>query len=109
MDHSDVTLVGVFDPEGKHESFTYTVDAPTNLWIGALCSDGSRMSTEFQAHFLNELLEADAFNEGDFVITRNQNGVCLVAIVGDEVRAREVEAFLAHTDTVKRVTVNVGG
>lgn len=108
MNHSEVLLIGVFDPDGKQESFTYTVDAPTNLWIGAICADGSRMDVRFCAHFLNELLDADCFKEGDFVQMRNQDGVKLTAIVGPAVPASSVQAFQALTDTVRKVTIHVG-
>jgi hypothetical protein len=108
MDCAKVLLIGVFDPDGQTEGFTYTVNAPTNLWIGAVCDDGSRMSHEFMAYFLNSLLEADAFDEGDFVITRNQDRVQLTAIVGPLVAARSVDAFQAQTDEVRKVSVHVG-
>lgn len=108
MDHNEVLVFGIFDPDGKQESFCYTHNAPTNLWIGALCSDGSRMGVHFMTHFLNELMDADAFAEGDFVQMRNQDGVVLTAIVGEEVPARSVDAFQAMTDTVRRVSVHIG-
>ena len=108
MDCAQVLLIGVFDPDGKNESFTYTVNAPTNLWIGAICEDGSRMSVEFQAFFLNRLLEDDCFNEGDFVMTQNQDRTKLTAIVGPLVAARSVEAFQAQSDEVRKVSVHVG-
>jgi len=108
MDHNDVLVFGIFDPEGKQESFCYTHNAPTNLWIGALCDDGSRMSVQFMTHFLNELMDIDGFNEGDFVQMRNQDGVVLTAIVGGSVPARSVDAFQSLTDTVRTVLVHVG-
>jgi hypothetical protein len=108
MNHNEVVLIGVFDPEGKQEAWVYSVDAPINLWVGALCDDGSRMGADFMAHVLNELLEADAFYEGDTVEIKNQSGVSLTATVGPEVPARSVEAFQALTDTVRKVTVHVG-
>ena len=108
MDHNDVLVFGIFDPDGKQESFCYTHNAPTNLWIGALCEDGSRMHVNFMTHILNELLEADAFEEGDFFTLQNQDGVKLTAIVGASVPARSVDAFQSLTDTVRKVSVHVG-
>lgn len=111
MNHLQVRLIGVFDPEGKDESFTYTVDAPVNLWIGALCEDGSRMGSQFMAFVLNELIEADCFSEGDVVEVHNQDGTTLTATVGRRVPARQVEAFAARGPgrwpTVRIVTVAV--
>ena len=111
MNHKDVVLIGVMsavDDEEIKEAFCYTTNAPVNLWVGALCEDGSRMSVQFLAYFLNQLLEADAFYEGDSVQERNQNGVLLTAIVGPEVPARSVDAFQARTDTVRKVCIHVG-
>ena len=108
MDHTEVLVFGIFDPDGQQESFCYTHNAPTNLWIGALCDDGSRMHVNFMTHFLNELMEADAFDEGDFVQMRNQDGIVLTAIVGPSVPARSVDAFQSLTDTVRTVSVHVG-
>jgi hypothetical protein len=108
VNHTEVLVFGIFDPDGKQESFCYTHNAPTNLWIGALCDDGSRMHVNFMTHLINELLEADGFNEGDFVQVRNQDGTVLTAIVGAAVPARSVDAFQALTDTVRKVTVHVG-
>lgn len=108
MDHMEVTVFGIFDPEGKQEAFCYTYDAPTNLWIGALCDDGSRMHVEFMTYIINCLLEDDLFEEGDFFLVQNQDGVKLTAIVGPSVPARSVQAFQALTDTVRKVTVHVG-
>lgn len=107
MNHLDVLVFGIFDPEGKAESFCYTHNAPTNLWIGALCDDGSRMHVEFMTYILNGLLEDDAFNEGDTFVVRNQNGVELTATVGAAVAARSVDAFQALSDTVRTVSVHV--
>ena len=67
MDHLKVQLIGVL-PDENTEGFCYTVDAPTNLWVGALCDDGSRMGNHFMAFILNELIEADCFSEGDSVV-----------------------------------------
>jgi hypothetical protein len=112
MNHNDVFLIGVIsaqDDDGTiHEAFCYTTNAPTNLWVGAICNDGSRMDVRFLGYFLNQLIEADAFNEGDFVMDRNQDGVKLTAIVGSEVPARSVDAFQAQTDTVRKVSIHVG-
>jgi hypothetical protein len=108
MDHNDVLVFGIFDPDGKQEAFCYTHNAPTNLWIGALCDDGSRMAVEFMTYLINGLLEDDCFEEGDFFMVRNQDGVPLTATVGAEVAARSVDAFQALTDTVRKVSVHVG-
>jgi|KBSMisStaDraftv2_1062788.scaffolds.fasta_scaffold119639_4 hypothetical protein len=108
MDHHEVLVFGIFDPDGKQESFCYTHNAPTNLWIGALCDDGSRMHVDFMTYILNGLMEDDAFNEGDTFVVRNQDGVSLTATVGAEVAARSVDAFQALTDTVRKVSVHVG-
>lgn len=107
MNHQDVALIGVFDPDGNEEGFCYTVDAPTNLWIEALCSDGSRMGHEFMAFILNELIEADGFGEGAEIEVADQDGVTLIATVGEEVPNRSVKAFLANSATVRRVYVTV--
>ena len=53
MDHNEVLLIGVFDPDGVDEGFVYTVDAPTNLWVQALTDQGSRMGAHFMAAGLN--------------------------------------------------------
>jgi hypothetical protein len=108
MNHNDVLVFGIFDPEGKQEAFCYTHNAPTNLWIGALCDDGSRMHVDFMTYILNGLLEDDSFNEGDTFAVQNQDGVALTATVGAEVAARSVDAFQALTDTVRKVSVHVG-
>jgi len=108
MNFMDVLVFGIFDPEGKQEAFCYTHNAPTNLWIGALCDDGSRMGVEFMNYIINCLLEDDLFNEGDFYMVQNQDGVKLTAIVGPAVPARSVDAFQSLTDTVRTVTVHVG-
>ena len=108
MDHNEVLVFGIFDPEGQQESFCYTHNAPTNLWIGALCDDGSRMAVQFMTYILNELMEGDLFDEGDFFMVQNQDGVKLTAIVGAAVPARSVDAFQSLTDTVRKVTVHVG-
>lgn len=108
MNHNDVTVFGIFDPDGKQESFCYTHNAPTNLWIGAVCDDGSRMHVQFMTYILNGLLEDDSFEEGDTFLVENQDGVKLTATVGPEVSARSVEAFQSLTDTVRKVTVHVG-
>lgn len=107
MDHNDVLIIGVFDPEGKQEAFCYTVNAPTNLWVGALCEDGSRMGVDFMTYLLNGLLESDGFDEGDFFQVQDQSEVMLTAIVGKEVPVSIVQAFQATTDTVRKVSVNV--
>lgn len=107
MDHRDVELVGVFDPEGVEESFVYTVDAPTNLWIGALCDDGSRMGTEFMAHLLNSLIDNDMFNEGNAATVVDQSGITMIVTVGPHVPALDVEAYFAETLHVRVVTVTV--
>lgn len=110
MNHLDVQIIGVL-PDKDSEAFCYTVDAPTNLWIGALCEDGSRMGNNFMAFVLNELIEADCFNKGDTVEVSNQDGVLLTATVGQLVPARQVEAFAAkgpgRWPTVRIVTVAV--
>lgn len=107
MNHDDVLLVGVFDPDGNDEGFCYSTNAPTNLWVGALCSDGSRMSHEFMAYVLNELIDADCFGAGDFADLRNQDGKGLIATVGAKVPKRSVQAFAAVGPTVRVVTVEV--
>lgn len=109
MNWRDVQLVGVFDPEGVDETFVYTVNAPVNLWIGALCSDGSRMGPQFMGGILNALLEADSFNEGDTYEVRSQSGALLTATVGHWVPSRTVEANAANSDVVRVITVAVGG
>ena len=108
MNFKDVQLIGVIDPDGKEEAFVYTLNAPTNLWIGAICSDGTRMGAQFMAHVLNGLIEADSFAEGDTYVIANQNGTKLTATVGEEVPADAVDAFQANSDTVRTVTVSVG-
>jgi len=112
VNHEEVFLIGVIaqqDEDGTiHEAFCYSTNAPTNLWVGAICDDGSRMDVRFLAYFLNELIEIDAWGEGDFVQDRNQDGVLLTAIVGPEVPARSVDAFQAWTDTIRKVTIHVG-
>ena len=112
VNHNDVFLIGVIsavDDDGTiNEAFCYTTNAPTNLWVGAICADGSRMDVRFLAYFLNQLIEIDAWSEGDFVQDRNQAGVLLTAIVGPEVSARSVDAFQAQTDTVRKVMIHVG-
>ena len=106
MNHSDVLLVGVIDPAGKEESFVYSLDAPTNLWIGALCDDGTRMSPPFMAHILNGLIEDDSFEEGDMFMVSDQNGTTLIATVGAYVSASSVHAFQSLTHEVRKVTVS---
>ena len=108
MNSRDVQLIGVFDPDGKDEGFVYSINAPTNLWVGAICDDGSRMGAQFMAHVLNGLIEADSWGEGDSYEIANQNGVKLTATVGEEVPARSVDAFQAQSATVRKVTVSVG-
>lgn len=105
MDHHAVDLIGVFDPDGRDESFCYSVNAPTNLWIGALCEDGLRMSPQFMAYILNELIEQDGFNEGDVVLVDNQDGALLQATVGGMVPARRFQAYMARSLTVRTVAV----
>jgi hypothetical protein len=105
MNPQEVTLIGVVDPDG--ETWCYTVDAPTNLWVGEICRDGSRMSIQFMAHMLNGLIEADGFHEGATYEVRNQDGVVLRAVVGEEVLATSVEAYQSLSDTVRTVTVSV--
>lgn len=109
MNPQEVLLIGVFDPDGREEGFVYTVDAPTNLWVGALCDDGSRMAHEFMGYVLNSLIDEDCFNEGDFVTLANQNGTGLIATVGEEVPVDEVQALQARHagPTVRKVTVAV--
>lgn len=108
MNHDDVLLVGVGDPDGKEESFCYTVDAPTNLWIGALTEQGSRMAIGFMAGLLNQLIEGDCWLEGMSYVEVDQGGVLLTATVGELVPARSVSAFLCQTNMVRRVSVTVG-
>lgn len=109
MNFKDVQLIGVIGTaEQPQEAFVYTLNAPTNLWIGAICTDGSRMGAQFMAHILNGLIEADSFAEGDTFVIANQIGANLTATVGEEVPADAVDAFQAHSDTVRVVTVDVG-
>jgi hypothetical protein len=107
MNHSDVLLIGVFDPDGREEAFVYSVDAPRNLWIGALCADGSRMGIEFMQYILNEMIEADLFNPGQTFDLANQNGMRMRATIGEFVPARDVSAFQAQTSHVLPVSVEV--
>lgn len=109
MNHDEVQLIGVFDPQGRDEGFTYTVNLPTghNLWIGALCDDGSRMGQFYMAWILNNLIDLDRWNEGDAFQSVTEKEVTLVATVGELVDRNEVQAFQALTDKVRRVTVAV--
>jgi hypothetical protein len=109
MNYEDVQLIGVFDDKGEVESFVYSVDlpAPANLWVGALCSDGSRMHPMFMGFVLNALIAEDAWNEGDTTIVVDQSDVAMRCRVGDLVPKRSVEAFASQTDEVRVVTVDV--
>ena len=112
MNHLDVQIIGVFDPDGKDEAFCYTVDAPINLWVSALVDDGSRMGSHFMAFILNELIEADCFGEGDAVLVSNQDGAVLTATVGRMVPAVTVQANVltalhGRLSTIRVVTVAV--
>ena len=88
MDHTQVQLIGVFSAEGDpdpKEGFVYSTNAPTNLWIGAICDDGSRMGHQIMAHILNGILRNDEFIEGGVYALRSQSvdGPVLLAEVGD--------------------------
>jgi hypothetical protein len=107
MNHNDVQLIGVFDPDGKDEGFVYSVNAPVNLWMEALCTDGSRMGHEFMACFLNLFIDDDKFSPGDAVEIRNQAGVLLRAVAWDPVPKEDLQAYQALTPTVLPVTVEV--
>lgn len=111
MNPNDVVLIGVIpsrDPDGiVHESFVYSIDAPTNLWCGALCDDGSRMGPEFMAYGINTLISQDKFDIGDEVTVENQVGVKLVFRIAETVSKDSVEAFLAETPTVNKIEVHV--
>jgi hypothetical protein len=108
MDHMQVQLIGVFGTQEEPiEGFCYTVNAPVNLWVGARCTDGSRMGSQFMGYVLNTLIDADGFSAGSQVEVADQGGTRLVAVVGEEVPKRDVQANLAHSDTVRVVTVTV--
>lgn len=108
MNHNDVQLIGVFGTKDQPmEGFVYSRNAPTNLWVGALCTDGSRMGHEFMAFVVNELIDNDRFAEGDRVEMDNQDGTHLVATVGAEVPKDDVEAYGAMSPTVRVVSVAV--
>jgi len=107
MNPQEVQLIGVFDPDGKDEAFVYSVNAPVNLWIEALCTDGSRMSHVFMASFLNLFIDDDKFSPGDAVEIRNQKGVLLRAVAWDPVLKEDLGAYQALTDHVLPVTVEV--
>jgi hypothetical protein len=109
MDHNLVQLIGVGPTanDKPFEAFVYTTNAPTNLWIGAICDDGSRMSLQFMAYILNGLIVNDSFNENDTFELNNQDGVSLVAEVGELQDGAPLEANLANTKMVRIVRVRV--
>lgn len=109
MNHNDVQLVGVFDPNGGDEAFIYSINAPVNLWVGALCEDGSRMSMNFMGHIMNGLIDGDLFNFDDTYRVENQVGIGLVATVGEFVAKSDLQAFMAESDVVRRVSVTPTG
>src|SRR5690349_8556432 len=97
VDHSLVRLIGVSDPDGEIESFVYSTNAPTNLFVSALCVDGSRMDVRFMAHLMNRLIDADAFQEGSTIDAATDAGLILRATVGPLVAKESVEAFQSET------------
>jgi hypothetical protein len=107
MNHLDVQLIGVFDCQPPIENFTYTVNlpAPHNLWVSALCTDGTRMHSLFMGFVLNELIDADKWNEGDFIDIVDQDDATLRATVGPLVDKSFVEAFASKTPGVRLITV----
>ena len=107
MNHADVQLIGVFDPDGIDEGFCYSVDAPRNLWIGALTAEGTRMGHQFMSYILNTLIEDDCFNPGQWAEVIDQAGACLRATVMKPVPAHDVKAYAAETRLVLPVSVKV--
>jgi len=107
VNHLDVQLIGVFDCVPPQENFTYTVDlpAPWNLWVEALCTDGTRMHPLFMGFLLNALIAEDKWNEGDWVDIVDQDDATLRCTVGDLMPKRSVEAYAAKTDCVRVVMV----
>jgi hypothetical protein len=107
VNYEDVQLIGVFDTPPGQENFCYSVDlpAPANLWVEALCTDGTRMHPLFMGFVLNALIAEDKWNAGDKVEIVDQSDVVLVAEVNQLVPKREVEAFAAETDQVRIVIV----
>lgn len=108
MDHNLVQLIGVFPTENEPiEGFCYTVNAPTNLWVGAVTDAGSRMGLQFMAYGMNRLLDADCFAEGTHIEFADQAGRTIRFVVGDLVPKADVQAFQAMSDEVRRVRVEV--
>jgi len=107
MNHLDVQLIGVFDCVPPMENFTYSVNlpAPHNLWVQAKVTDGTRMHPLFMGYVLNELIEADAWNEGDSIEIVDQSDARLKCTVKFLVPKDEVEAFGSKTEEVRVVIV----
>lgn len=107
MNYLDVQLIGVFDTPPEQEMFCYTVDlpAPWNLWVSALCEDGTRMHHIFMAFLLNGLIAEDKWNEGDSIELVDQDGAVLRATVTALVDKSFVEAFASQTPGVRMIKV----